>query len=366
MNVRINGKKASGILDTGATASCCSPELATRLELETFPDKTPIMQVDTITYPLGIVNVKVRVEGQEEQAKLFIIKNLGWDLLVGLDLGRKFKLVIFLENLKVLTAPRVTIKHLSKLENPGLTPQQNRNTNHLLKEHERIFSKNESDIGCFPGVTHEIHTTTELAIAIPPYKTRPENEKEIERQTNLLLENDLIRVSRSPWSASVTLQGKSDGSKRLCIDYRKLNSITISNKAPMPLILDIFDKLRGAKLFTTLDIASGFWHVRMHENSIAKTGFSTKNGHYEWMVMPFGLKNAPATFQTAVQIIIRDWFKDGIINYAKPFYTVVKVLRFLLKLTRYKDQPFQNEMENNQTVPIFLERTGNTCESKGF
>ena len=338
MNVRVDGKKAVGILDTGATASCCSPDLAMRLSLEILPDNTPIMQVDTVTYPLGIVNTKVRVEGIEIEAKLYVIKNLDWDLLVGLDIGRQFKLIIFLEDMRVELAPQVILKTLTNTERPWLETQEEERTKNLLKKHRKIFSKNESDIGCFPGVKHEIHTTSTLAIAIPPYQTRPENEKEIERQTRLLLENDLIRVSKSPWSASVTLQNKSDGSKRLCVDYRRLNSITISNKAPMPLILDIFDKLRDAKLFTTLDIASGFWHIKMHEDSISKTGFSTKNGHYEWTVMPFGLKNAPATFQTAVQLIIREWFKEGVINYAddiviytETFNEHVQLLDKLLK-----------------------------------
>ena len=142
MNVQINRKKVSGIINTGVTANCCSHELATRVKLEIIPDKTQIMQVDTITYPLGTVNVKVRVEGQEEQTKLFIIRNLGWDLLIGLDLGQKFKLVIFLEELKVLTAPRVTIKHLSKLENSGLTSEQNRETNNLLRNTHDIITGN--------------------------------------------------------------------------------------------------------------------------------------------------------------------------------------------------------------------------------
>ena len=118
-------------------------------------------------------------------------------------------------------------------------------------------------------------------------------------QRQLLLKNDLIRVSNSPWSTSVTLQNKSDGSKRLCVDYRRLNAISIGNKAPMPLVFDIhvFDKLRDAKLFTTLDIASRFWHKKCTKIAYGKlwthrrNAISTKNKTLKFCLFEISFSN---------------------------------------------------------------------------
>ena len=122
---------------------------------------------------------------------------------------------------------------------------------------------------------------------------------------NELLAKGLIRESTSPWAAPVTLADKADGTRRLCIDYRRVNQKTIPDKQPTPYIADLLEKFQGSKFFTKLDMASGYWQVAMHPDDIHKTAFVTPDGHYEWLVLPFGLKNAPATFHRIVQNILR-------------------------------------------------------------
>src|SRR2546429_10560 len=112
-----------------------------------------------------------------------------------------------------------------------------------------------------------------------------------------MLENGIIRPSKSPWASPVVIVGKKGGDKRLCVDYRKLNKLTEEDRYPLPRIDDLLDSLGGATWFSTMDLASGFWQVQMAKEDIKKTAFITANGLYEFTVMPFGLNNAPSTFQ---------------------------------------------------------------------
>ena len=119
---------------------------------------------------------------------------------------------------------------------------------------------------------------------------------ELKMQLQELLEKKYIRLSVSPWGAPVLFVKKKDGTLRLCIDYRQLNKVTVKNKYALPRIDDVFDQMRGEKVFSKIDLRSGYHQVRIKDEDIHKTTFRRRYGHYEFVVVPFGLTNAPTTF----------------------------------------------------------------------
>jgi hypothetical protein len=152
----------------------------------------------------------------------------------------------------------------------------------LPSDHDAAF-----EIKLIPG-TQPIHKAS--------YRMAPKEQVELKRQLDDLLAKGFIRPSRSPWASPVLFVEKKDKSKRLCVDYRALNQVTIKNKYPLPRIEVLFEQLRGAQVFSQIDLNSGYHQLRIREEDIEKTTFCTRYGHYEFIVMSFGLTNAPAAF----------------------------------------------------------------------
>lgn len=151
--------------------------------------------------------------------------------------------------------------------------------------------------------------------AAPLRRMAPAELQELKRQLQMFTEKRFIKPSQSPYGASVLFVKKKDGSLRLCLDYRALNKISIKNKYPLPRIDEILDSLQGATCFSSLDLASGYFQIPMAPEDVEKTAFRTRYGSFEFLVMPFGLTNAPATFQTLMNDIFREYLDDFVVIY---------------------------------------------------
>ena len=141
----------------------------------------------------------------------------------------------------------------------------------------------------------ELHPGTS-PISMTRHKMAPVELQELRVQLQKLLDKGFIRPSTSPWDASVIFKKKKDKTLRRCIDYRQLNMVTIKNWYPLPRIDDLFDQLRGARVYSKIDLRIGYHQLRVREIDIPKTAFRTRYGNFEFTVMPFGLTNAPAAF----------------------------------------------------------------------
>ncbi|XP_070002786.1 uncharacterized protein [Nicotiana sylvestris] len=150
-------------------------------------------------------------------------------------------------------------------------------------------------------------------ISIPPYRMAPAELRELKEQLKDLLEKGFIRPSVSPWGAPVLFVRKRDGSLWMCIDYRQLNKVTVKNKYPLPRIDDLFDQLQGARFFSKIDLQSGYHQLKIREQDIPKTAFRTRYGHFEFLVMSFGLTNAPAAFMDLINQVFKPFLDSFVI-----------------------------------------------------
>lgn len=183
----------------------------------------------------------------------------------------------------------------------------------LIDRYQHIFTEPTSLPPSRP-TDHTIPLLPNTApVSVRPYRYPHSQKLEIETQVAKFLSSGWIQPSTSPFSSPVLLLKKKDGSWRMCVDYRALNALTVRDRFPLPTIDELLDELGHARIFSKLDLTSGFHQIRVAPQDVHKTAFRTHDGHYEYCVMPFGLCNAPSTFQATMNDIFRSLLRKTVI-----------------------------------------------------
>ena len=225
---------------------------------------------------------------------------------------------------------------------PGhLTDLQRLQAIQMLRDYADVVAMKGERLGHTELVQHQIDTGDARPIRQPPRREpqafRGEGAKEVRR----MLDEGVIEPADGPWASPVVLVKKPDGSIRYCVDYRKLNSVTRKDAYPLPRIDDCLDRLSGSTWFSTIDLASGYWQVAVHPADRDKTAFVTSEGLFRFRVMPFGLANAPATFERLMEKVLVGlrWetaiiYLDDVIVHARSFDEHLRQLRQVLERFR--------------------------------
>uniref|UniRef100_A0A1I7TMG4 RNA-directed DNA polymerase n=2 Tax=Caenorhabditis tropicalis TaxID=1561998 RepID=A0A1I7TMG4_9PELO len=227
---------------------------------------------------------------------------------------------------------------LTKCE--GITEEEKSKLHALVNEFHDVFSKNAYDLGSSKTDPIHIYTSTEVPIKGRPYRVPVKFQAELEDHINGLLKSGRITESNTPWTSPIVLVKKKNGSLRVCLDFRKLNEITIPDNYPLPRIDTIVEKVGHSKFFTSLDMANGYLQLRLDAESSYKCGFVTEKRVYAYTHLPFGLKSAASYFQRALKTVLAGLdeevllYIDDVLIYSKTFEEHLATLRKVLERFR--------------------------------
>ncbi|CAA0825701.1 Uncharacterized mitochondrial protein AtMg00860, partial [Striga hermonthica] len=364
------------LCDTGATHSFISTRCLEALSVSNVcpcdPLEVSLASGRTIISDSMIPSLPVSIGGHILEASVYVIEMRDFDVILGMDWLSRYRADIRCQERKVIlfpvsdrpvvffgvksrTVPRVISsmqarKSLSKGSCQGYLVS-------MVSEDDSERTPEQVSIVCefldvfpdeLPGgpPDRQVEFTIDLVpgagpVSKAPYRMTPKELQELKAQIQELLRLDFIRPSVSPWGAPVLFVKKKDGSMRMCIDYRELNTLTVKNKYPLPRIEDLFDQLRGASVFSKIDLRSGYHQLKIRESDISKTAFRTCYGHYEFVVMPFGLSNAPAVFMDLMNRVFHPFldqffivFIDDILVYSRSIDQHKEHLRIVLETLR--------------------------------
>lgn len=267
-------------------------------------------------------------------------------------------------------------KNLNKLRLDHMNEEERKAIRNICNEYKDIFYCEDIPLSFTNEVKHRIRTINEDPINVKAYRMPPSQTEEIRRQIEKMLKDDVIRESHSPWSAPVHLVAKkldASGQQkwRMVVDYRRLNDITIDDKYPLPNINDLFDKLGKSLYFSTLDLASGYHQVELEKEDRQKTAFTTPFGLYEFNRMPFGLKTAPATFQRAMDNVLRGLqglhcliYLDDVIIFSTSLQEHVSKLRAIFE--RFRKTNLKVQLDKSEFLRKEVMYLGHTITKDGL
>nr|AAM74253.1 Putative retroelement [Oryza sativa Japonica Group]AAP52347.1 retrotransposon protein, putative, Ty3-gypsy subclass [Oryza sativa Japonica Group] len=350
----VNSIPATVLFDSGATHSFLSKSFASNHGMEVISLGRPLLvntpgnQVFSTQY---CPSATIEIEEVPFPSSLILLESKDLDVILGMDWLSRHRGVIDCANRKVtltssngetvsffVSSPKyhgVILNQVALQEIP------------IVQDYPDVFPEDlpgmppkrdiEFRIDLVPG-TNPIHKR--------PYRMAANELAEVKRQVDDLLQKGYIRPSTSPWGAPVIFVEKKDHTQRMCVDYRALNEVTIKNKYPLPRIDDLFDQLEGATVFSKIDLRSGYHQLRIREEDIPKTAFTTRYGLFECTVMSFGLTNAPAFFMNLMNKVFMEYldkfvvvFIDDILIYSKTKEEHEEHLRLALEKLRVAVDP---------------------------
>jgi hypothetical protein len=337
------------LVDSGSSSSFISEQLAwsgsPRVPLQ-HPVQVQVANGQVIQCTHQVVDCKVYVGGYCFKMDLKILPLNCYDVILGMDWlasnspmhidWQEKWLVFYKEQTKVVlqglrsdlcSLDPVSVPHLVhlasldelwciiQLQTVKKLPEDNlpAEIQQLIQEYASLFDK---PTGLPPARSHQ-HTIPLVTGAVPfrlrPYRYNPAQKDEIEKQISELLQNGMIQPSSSPFASPIILARKKTGDWRLCVDYRRLNALTVKNKYPLPVIDELLDELQGAVWFSSLDLSAGYHQIQMDPKDIPKTAFQTHHGHFEYRVMPYGLTSGPATFQLTMNSVLAPFLRKCVV-----------------------------------------------------
>ena len=222
--------------------------------------------------------------------------------------------------------PHTQLWDALRVDHSALSADELAELQKLLSQYRDVFALSSQELGRTRLMSHSIDTGTTHPVSLPARRLPWASRETARRIVSDMLDQGVIEESTSPWSAPIVLVAKKDGSMRFCVDYRRLNDVTVKDPYPLPRVDDTLDALGGARYFSTLDLCSGYHQLPMNDADREKTAFSTPDGHYHFNVMPFGVCNGPSSFQRLMGAVLRglQWqiclvYLDDIIVFARTF-----------------------------------------------
>ncbi|KAJ4783151.1 polyprotein [Rhynchospora pubera] len=367
------------LVDSGSTHSFVNPDILTSKNFvisQTIPMSVIVANGNKMLTDAECKGFKFSIQGNEFTKDVRLLDIKGYDLILGLDWLTergpmmvdwkkgclKFKdgdkevqlqvseetagLALCHSEMNLVQEGRkgseILVAHLFKVEVENRKEiEVAQELKPILTEYAYLFEE-PTTLPPHRNIDHQIQLLPDAKpINLRPYRQSYFQKLEVEKIIEELLRNKFIQPSTSPFASPVILVKKKDSTWRLCVDYRQLNACTVKNRFPIPMIEDLLDELNGAKVFSKIDLRSGYYQIRMRPEDIQKTAFRTHEGHYEYTVMPFGLTNAPATFQALMNQVFKAQlrkfvlvFFDDILVYSSTMKEHVQHLTIVFELLK--------------------------------
>ena len=328
--VSIASKQGLAFVDTGAKRSMAGHKLYQHLKKLEIPSCT-VSQIMTmadgnpIEVMTEIFKVEIVLKGRRFLTTLTSVpEHCNSKTLLGMDFIKQTGMILDLTEMKWrfrdapgwfplvdestvgggLPVDAVEMEPLREDEGTELSADEKQKVSELLASNKEVFKNYEEPT---PFAEHCINLTCEQPISTPPYRLSPQRRSILEKEIEQMIDDNIIEECDSPFAAPVVMVPKRTGGYRVCVDFRKLNSVTVPDRYPLPRIDDVLHAAQQCFFMSTMDLKSGFWQVPVREGDKDKTAFVTPFGLYRFLRMPFGLRNSPATFQRLI-----DRFKAGL------------------------------------------------------